>query len=87
MQVTSHWLSDTGLLLLRCVQLLFFAVTLTLEGTTGEKCSSPTAPVHGITHMLQLRISALHTKITRSASAVQSPASAISLSLLGFTER
>ena len=36
MQVTSHWLSDTGLLLLRCVQLLFFAVTLTLEGTTGE---------------------------------------------------
>ncbi|CAK0756813.1 hypothetical protein CVIRNUC_002486 [Coccomyxa viridis] len=34
--VTSHWLSDTGLLLLRCVQLLFFAVTLTLEGTTGD---------------------------------------------------
>jgi hypothetical protein len=36
MQVTSHFLSDTGLLLLRCVQLLFFAVTLTLEGTTGQ---------------------------------------------------
>lgn len=35
LQVTSHWLSDTGLLLLRCIQLLFFAVTLTLEGTTG----------------------------------------------------
>ena len=39
MQVTSHWLSDTGLLLLRCVQLLFFAVTLTLEGTTGESAA------------------------------------------------
>lgn len=35
-QVTSHWLSDTGLLLLRCAQLLFFAITLTLEGTTGQ---------------------------------------------------
>ena len=38
MQVTSYCLSETGLLLLRCVQLLFFAVTLTLEGTTGDSC-------------------------------------------------
>jgi hypothetical protein len=36
LQVTSYWLSETGLLCLRGIQLLFFAVTLTLEGTTGK---------------------------------------------------
>ncbi|BDA46508.1 hypothetical protein COCOBI_08-6020 [Coccomyxa sp. Obi] len=34
--VTSFWLSDTGLLLLRCIEFVFFAVTLTLEATTGD---------------------------------------------------
>ena len=49
-QVTSYWLSETGLLALRGIQLLFFAVTLTLEGTTGGG-----SPCHVLSARMQAR--------------------------------
>ena len=71
MQVTSYWLSDTGLLLLRCIEFVFFAVTLTLEATTGAARLKPLmfelAPLTGI---LRVHGSQLSRDLLKGADAL-----------------
>ena len=39
LQVTSDFLNDVGLLLLRAATFVFFVITLLLEGLTGKPCA------------------------------------------------